>query len=504
MGVFEVTQKQWSLIIGDRPSFWKGPQWSLRPVEQVTYDRIRGENLGRKWPESDEVDEFSFMGLLRQKTGLRFDLPTEAQWEYACRAGTETAFHNNCEMVNGRKDPSLDKIARYQGSGGWNEEKWGKFEWGKAWSAPDRDCGTNNGTAAVGSYQPNNWGLYDTLGNVYECCLDYENATSVDARVIRGGHWLEDAWAATAYRRAGRQLKFVDFGTGLRLCLPLAGGAAAQTPAAAPAPAAKVGKAWQEKGNEATLDLGEKYGKLEFVKCPAGRVDMVVSSGGETCKVNISRPFWIMKKPITFRQGRYRQGSSDNDGYPFWRREQIESVIDRISADFKSDFPSCYVMRLPTLAEWEYAFHANTHDRKNPYYDLTKNHRDDEFGKKIYDVPGCINPKVANDWGLTDYSWEKVLDKFTVGELKALNGGFDPVNKPGNVNVIPKPSEKTDPLYWTEDEPNQIYISRMPDWVLWRCRMPAGTKDAGNDNTRTRLVIGPDLVSEWKAKNGKK
>ena len=227
LGVFEVTQKQWELVMGDRPSFWMGPQWSLRPVEQVSHDRIRGDHLGRKWPESDEVDEGSFMWLLRQKTNLRFDLPTEAQWEYACRAGTVTPFHNNCEMVNGRKDPSLDKIARYLYSGGWNEAKWGKYGYGRIRSGADRDCETTNGTAAVGSYLPNNWGLYDMLGNVYEYCLDKDD-TRVDVRFIRGGHCLEIACNATAHHRPCRRLGEVELGTGLRLCLPMAGGSAMQ------------------------------------------------------------------------------------------------------------------------------------------------------------------------------------------------------------------------------------------------------------------------------------
>ncbi len=453
MGVFEVTQKQWSLIIGDRPSFWKGPQWPLRPVEQVTYDRIRGENLGHKWPESDEVDEYSFMWLMRQKTGLRFDLPTEAQWEYACRAGTDTDYYTGEQCKDYWQDPSADKIGRHMRNGGWDEEKWGKFDWGKAWSAPDRECTSEHGTASVGTYVPNSWGFYDMSGNVSEMCLDRfidEKKPNEVLRAARGGRWFAAAAELQSFVREGYGCGGGGwFGHGFRLCLPLTGGAAASAPATKSAPVAKAGKAWQEKGNEATLDLGEKYGKMEFVKCPAGRVDMVVGSGGETCKVNISRPFWIMKKPLTLKQGHYRQGAIDKDEYPFWRREQIESVIDRLSADFKSDFPAGYVMRLPTLAEWEYAFRANTHDHKKPYFDLTKNHLDDEFGKKIYDVPGCANPKVANDWGLTDYSCEKVLDKFTVGELKALNGKFDPINKPGNVSRIPLPGEKTDPLYWT-------------------------------------------------------
>ena len=88
MGLFEVTQRQWELVMEANPS--KFADQPSGPVEQVSYDMIRGSGLGAKWPESNAVDSASFLGRLRAKTKVDFDLPTEAQWEYTCRAGTTT------------------------------------------------------------------------------------------------------------------------------------------------------------------------------------------------------------------------------------------------------------------------------------------------------------------------------------------------------------------------------------------------------------------------------
>ena len=77
-GVFEVTQRQYELVTGANPSYYKG---DMRPVEQVSWNTIRGNSSTYNWPGSATVNPNSFVGRLQARTGLSFDLPTEAQWE---------------------------------------------------------------------------------------------------------------------------------------------------------------------------------------------------------------------------------------------------------------------------------------------------------------------------------------------------------------------------------------------------------------------------------------
>ena len=201
-GIFEVTQKQYALVMGQNPSSSKG---DTRPLENVAYDDVRGVPTSGS-PISSEVKLTSFMGVLRKKAGVNFDLPTEAQWEYACRAGT-TSYYNN----GGSAKSDLDQLGRYSGN----------IYDGK---------GTGTQHTTVGSYQPNVWGLYDMHGNVGEFCLDWlgsqsyginPRASSSSTLQYRGGAWQYEESDCTSHRRLGNGINVKRENCGFRIILTL-------------------------------------------------------------------------------------------------------------------------------------------------------------------------------------------------------------------------------------------------------------------------------------------
>lgn len=208
-GVFEVTQRQWELVVGPKNWYSSG---SMKPADNITYVDIRGRYAGSGWPTSSEVDADSFMGILRRKTGLTsFDLPTEAQWEYSCRAGTTTDLNSGHDLVNpDGNDKYMNKVGRYRDN-----------------------RGGGSYAASVGSYQPNAWGLYDMHGNVWEWCLDWAEsslqrsskaqtdpvgALSGTSRIIRGGNYFNSADSArSSYRLTSNPERGSWAGTGFRV-----------------------------------------------------------------------------------------------------------------------------------------------------------------------------------------------------------------------------------------------------------------------------------------------
>ncbi len=217
IGVFEVTQRQWERVMGTWPSVFKNERYrDGRPVEKVSYNDIRGARDGANWPATNSVDAASFMGRLRARTGKAFDLPTEAQWEYACRAGTETALNTGKNLTDKETCPNMAEAGRYKGNSGDGAQ----------------NGDTKVGTAEAGSYPPNAWGLYDLHGNVWEWCLDWrgnypgtesdpKGAVSGSYRRYRGGSWnFFGYYCRSAFRDSSRDPGSRSYELGFRAVLP--------------------------------------------------------------------------------------------------------------------------------------------------------------------------------------------------------------------------------------------------------------------------------------------
>ena len=176
MGVFPVTQAQFNIVQtnGTKTFRFRNPLYApLRPADTLTFNHIRCAKdvgngyagcAGGRWPNPPYAQ--SFLGILRTRTGLDFDLPGEAQWEWACRAGNGQNYWGNGKPISSyNQDPNLP--GRYSMNGG---------RGANGTTDPNSNCATNYGTQVVGSYEPNAWGLYDMHGNVGELCLDWYEA----------------------------------------------------------------------------------------------------------------------------------------------------------------------------------------------------------------------------------------------------------------------------------------------------------------------------------------
>jgi len=229
IGVFEFTKAQYRQVVPSYTGMFT-VEGDTRPAERVSYDALRGTALGRSWPTNSEVDSSSFIGTLRLRTGLTgLDLPTEAQWEYASRAGTGTALNNGMNITNITADANLARLGRYMYNGGYCTSN--RLDNGAVvYYGPPSTVGVTNGTARVGSCLPNGWGLYDMHGNVSEWCLDHYTNTLGTAsvqdprgpptwqpynnyrypRIRRGGSYADRAGICRSAYRCTTDLQYVQ------------------------------------------------------------------------------------------------------------------------------------------------------------------------------------------------------------------------------------------------------------------------------------------------------
>ena len=187
LGETTVTQSLWQGVMGENPSQFKGDNL---PVENVSW----------------EYCQKFLQALNRKKPALQLRLPSEAQWEYACRAGTKTIFHFgdsiNTDQANydGREPMAGAAMGVYQGK-----------------------------TVLVNAFAPNAWGLHQMHGNVWEWCQDWlgdypENFIfdpvgpgNGRSRILRGGSFICGGWDCRASIRGSDTEKFQDFDAGFRL-----------------------------------------------------------------------------------------------------------------------------------------------------------------------------------------------------------------------------------------------------------------------------------------------
>ena len=189
MQTTEVTQAQWTSVMGSNPSNNTG--CSDCPVEQVTWDDVQ-----------------IFITELNTWGEVAYRLPTEAEWEYAARAGSTTAFANgDITVTDCSYDPNLDVMSWY--------------------------CYNSSSTQSVAQKNPNAWGLYDMYGNVWEWCQDWygiypsssvtnpTGPTSGSGRVVRGGSWYRDAKYCRSAHRTLDPPHYESYFHGFRLVLVL-------------------------------------------------------------------------------------------------------------------------------------------------------------------------------------------------------------------------------------------------------------------------------------------
>lgn len=161
---YEVTQKLWSKVMGENPSQMQGDDL---PVEQVNWDDCQ-----------------AFIGKLNKLTGMNYRLPTEVEWEYACRGGKYSKGY----AYSGSDD--IDKVAWYDGN-------------------------SEGRTHPVGQKMPNELGLYDMSGNVWEWCQDMQDGSGM----CRGGSWIHNARNCNPSLKNETPQAFKINSLGLRLAL---------------------------------------------------------------------------------------------------------------------------------------------------------------------------------------------------------------------------------------------------------------------------------------------
>ena len=218
LAIYETTRKQFALMgckvhatYGEQETPYDGDDPDQAPIGRILYNNLRGAVAdGIDWPSTGSTAG-GYLSTMRSATGLALDLPTEAQWEFACRAGTETAI--------------------YTGKG--NDAQWGNSDVTPlAWYTGNN---SSQKVHAVGGKQPNAWGFYDMYGNQLEWCRDWygdydtsaspvvdpKGPSSGSERVIRSSYYYEGSSRMRSAARTSQAPGTANTRYGFRLCVTL-------------------------------------------------------------------------------------------------------------------------------------------------------------------------------------------------------------------------------------------------------------------------------------------
>jgi len=342
LGKYPVTQAEWQRLMGANPSHFSqfGSDW---PVEQVS------------WMDAQE-----FIRKLNARSRGLFRLPTEAEWEYACRAGHTGDYGFEC-----------------------GKEKLPDYAWFNRFNDED-----SQSTLGVGRKLPNDWGLYDMLGNVQEWVGDrYDNYTHdrwidptgpespTGGRVTRGGcfNYGDSTLRSTLRDFLPEHFKWPDVGFRVLRQSDTAPTALSPRRTIAPDPALTeiVAGPRPAPGNKPGKEWIEPVTGMAFVWVPPGRFFMGLEHWQDKLyRVNLTRGFWLGKHPVTEQQWHRLMSGLPRWGDPKTRHLGCPSSFDDYPINYLGwwdakryiDTMNRYCgggFRFPTEAEWAFACRAN-------------------------------------------------------------------------------------------------------------------------------------------------
>ena len=433
IGKYEVTQAQYIALMGENPSKNVGNE---KPVERVTYyNAIEFCNKLNKITEST------------RPAGYEFTLPSEIQWEYACRAGTNSAFNNGKHLSNPKGvSEEIDEISWYKSN-------------------------SDTKTHAVGMKKSNNWGIYDMHGNVAEWCLDAFDNKGLVSKVnndskcaIRGGAYFFEPEKLRSASRGANPPNIQSSGVGFRIALVNNSNKPEKVEISANNDESqKTDNSVKSVNNDESpktqsiINAGVKISvsvngvKFPLIGCPAGEFTIgspEKETGRDTNekqrKISIKKGFYIGKYEIT--QGQYKAIMGNNPSVTTGDKLPVHNVnwldaqkfcqkLNELTTDKR---PANTVFALPTEEQWEYACRSGYSTSLNNGKNLVKADSSDSELNKLgwYNANACgiaqtVGKKTANAWGIHDMLgnvWEwcfNPVDSSSTEEFKTriLRGG---------------------------------------------------------------------------------